>query len=56
MQHFVRRPTYVPFRRFLGDVRRKFADRLSLHGTLSSYFRDALGIADDVACLLVSRA
>jgi hypothetical protein len=24
MQHFVRRSTYVPFRRFLGDVRREF--------------------------------
>jgi NAD-specific glutamate dehydrogenase len=60
MRHFVRRATYVPFRRFLGDVRREFMQRLSaaLHGTLSSYFRDALqeGSADAVACLPVPRA
>jgi hypothetical protein len=30
MQHFVRRSTYVPFRRFLGDVRREFMQRLSV--------------------------
>jgi hypothetical protein len=45
MQHFVvRRTTYVPFRRFLGDVRRVFTQRLyvALHGTLGSYLRDAL--------------
>jgi hypothetical protein len=43
MQHFVRRSTYVPFRRFLGDVRREFMQHLStsLHGTLGSYLRDA---------------
>jgi hypothetical protein len=43
MQHFVRRSTYVPFRHFLGDVRREFMQRLSaaLHGTLGSYLRDA---------------
>jgi hypothetical protein len=43
MQHFVRRSTYVPFRRFLGDVRREIMQRLSaaLHGTLGSYLRDA---------------
>jgi hypothetical protein len=29
MQHFFRRSTYVPFRCFLGDVRRKFMQRLS---------------------------
>jgi hypothetical protein len=29
MQHFVRRNTYVPFRRFWGDVRREFMQRLS---------------------------
>jgi hypothetical protein len=29
MQYFVRGYTYVPFRRFLGDVRRKFMQRLS---------------------------
>jgi hypothetical protein len=28
MQHFVRRTTCVPFRRFLGDVRREFMQRL----------------------------
>jgi hypothetical protein len=43
MQHFVRRSTYVPFRRFLlGDVRRReFMQRLfvALHGTLGSYPR-----------------
>jgi hypothetical protein len=41
MQHFVRRrSTYVPFRRFWGDVRREFMQRLSpaLHGTLGSIF------------------
>jgi hypothetical protein len=39
MQHFVRRSTFVPFRRFWGDVRREFMQRLSaaLHGTLGSY-------------------
>ena len=43
MQHFVHRSTYVPFRRFCGEVRRKFMQRLSaaLHGTLGSYLRDA---------------
>jgi hypothetical protein len=59
MQHFVRRATSVPFRRFWGDVRREFMQRLSvaLHGTLSSYFRDALqeGSADAVACIHVPR-
>jgi hypothetical protein len=52
MQHFVRRSTFVPFRRFLGDVRRELMQRLydALHGTLGSYFRDALqeGSADAV--------
>jgi hypothetical protein len=60
MQHFVRRSTLVPFRPFLGDVRREFMQRLSaaLRGTLGSYLRDALqeGIADAVACLPVPRA
>jgi NAD-specific glutamate dehydrogenase len=54
MQNFVRRTTYVPFRRFLGDVRREFMQRLSdaLHGTLGSYLSDALqeGSANAVAC------
>jgi hypothetical protein len=60
VQHFVRRSTYVPFRRLLGDVRREFMQRLSaaLHGTLGSYLRDAFqeGSADAVACLPVPRA
>jgi NAD-specific glutamate dehydrogenase len=55
MQHFVRRTIYVPFRRFLGAVRRDFKQRLyaALHGTLGSYLRDALheGSADVVAYL-----
>jgi hypothetical protein len=44
MQRFVRRTTYVHFRRSLGDVRREIMQRLfaALHGTLSSYLRDAL--------------
>jgi hypothetical protein len=29
MQHFARRTPFAPFRRFLGDVRRKFMQRLS---------------------------
>jgi hypothetical protein len=63
MQHFGRRITSVPFRRFLGDVRavrREFMQRLSaaLHGTLGSYLRDAFheGSAHAVACLHVPRA
>ena len=60
MQHFVRRSTYVPFRRFWGDVRREFMQRLyaALHGTLGSYLRDAFqeGNADALACLRVPRA
>jgi hypothetical protein len=47
-------------RRFWGDVRREFMQRLSaaLHGTLGSYLRDTLqeGRADVVACLPVPRA
>jgi hypothetical protein len=44
MQHFVRRSTYVFFRRFGGDVRREFMQRLfaALHVILGSYLRDAL--------------
>jgi hypothetical protein len=60
MQHFVRRSTYVKFRRFLGDVRREFMQRLSaaLHGTLGSYLCDAFqeGSVNNVACLPVPRA
>jgi hypothetical protein len=59
MKHFVRRST-VPFRRFLGDVRREFMQRISaaLHGSLGSYLRDAFqeGNDDVVACLPVPRA
>jgi hypothetical protein len=55
MQHFVRRSTFVPFRRFLGDVQREFMQRLlvALHSTLGSCFRDALqeGGADVVVYL-----
>jgi hypothetical protein len=49
IQHFARRTTSVPFRRFLGDVRREFMQRLSvaLHGTLGSYVRDALQEGSD---------
>jgi hypothetical protein len=60
MHHFVRRNTYVPFRRFLGDVRREFMQRLyaSLIGTMGSYLRDGFpeGSAIAVACILVPRA
>jgi hypothetical protein len=60
MQHFVRRTTYVPFQRFVGDAQREFMQCVSaaLHGTLGSYLRDALqeGSADAVACLPVPRA
>jgi hypothetical protein len=63
MQHFVRRSIFVPFRRFGGDMRREFIQRLSaaLHGTLGFYLRDTFqeGRADAVACLnclLVPRA
>jgi hypothetical protein len=59
MQHIVRQ-TSIPFRRFLGDVRREFTQRLSaaLHGTLGSYLRDALqkGSDDAVACIPIPRA
>jgi hypothetical protein len=43
MQHSVPQTTDVHFRRFWGDVRREFMQRLSvaLHGTLGSYLRDA---------------
>jgi hypothetical protein len=58
MQHFVRRTTYVPFRRILEDLRREFTQRrlhaAFCHSTLGSYLRDALqeGNDDVVACLL----
>jgi hypothetical protein len=57
MHHFVGRTTFDPFRRFWGDVRREFMQRLSaaLYGTLGSYLRGALqaGSADAVACLFL---
>jgi NAD-specific glutamate dehydrogenase len=61
MQHFVRRTTYVPFRRSLGNVRREFMQCLSdaLHGTLGSYLRYALQEGSayaDVVCLPVPLA
>jgi hypothetical protein len=59
-QHYVRRSTCVPFRRFWGGVRREFMLRLSdpLHGNLGSHLRDALheGNADALACLRIARA
>jgi hypothetical protein len=38
VQHFIRRTTSIPFRRFGGHVRRELMQRLShaLHGTLGS--------------------
>jgi hypothetical protein len=60
MKEFARRSTSVPFRWFLGDVRRQFMYRHSvvLFGALGSYPRDALqeGIADVVACFPPPRA
>jgi hypothetical protein len=60
MQHFSRRTTYVPFRRFGGELQRDFMQRLSasLHGGLGLYLHDASyeGSDDAVACLLVPRA
>jgi hypothetical protein len=43
MKDFIRRSTCITFRRFIGDVRREFMQRLSmvLHGTLVFYLRDA---------------
>jgi hypothetical protein len=55
-----RSSNYFCFRRFLGDGRREFMQRVfaALHGTLGSYLRDAFqeGSADAVACLPVPRA
>jgi hypothetical protein len=55
----VYRFTCIPFRRFLGDVRRESMQRLSvvLHGTLGSYLCDPLqeGGAAAVACLPAPR-
>jgi hypothetical protein len=60
MKEFVLRSTFVPFRQFLGDVRREFMQRFSvvLHGALGSYLRDALheGGAPAVACLPAPRS
>jgi hypothetical protein len=59
MKEYVRRSTYFPFRRFLGDVRLEFMQRLSrvLYGTIGSYLRDFLqeGGAFVVACLPTPR-
>jgi hypothetical protein len=46
MHRFVRRFASIPSRRFSGDVRREFMQRLfaALHGTLGSYLRDALSL------------
>jgi hypothetical protein len=53
MHNFVRQSTCVRFRRFLGDVRREFMQRLfvALHGALGSYLRNALqeGTGDAMA-------
>jgi hypothetical protein len=56
MTEFVRRSTsYVPFRRFLGYVRRESMQRLHvvLHGTLISYLCDDYqeDCGDSIACL-----
>jgi hypothetical protein len=52
---FVRQSRNVPFRPFLGDIRREFMQRISvvLHGTLGSYLGDALheSGATAVACM-----
>jgi hypothetical protein len=61
MKDFIRRFTYIPFRRFLGDVRREFMHRLFVvfHGALGSYLREALlheGGVDVVVCLPAPRA
>jgi hypothetical protein len=60
MQHFDRRSTIVPFRRFLGDVRREFMQPpfVVLHCTMGSHRRDPLheGNVDDVACHSMPRA
>jgi hypothetical protein len=57
MQHFVRGSTCVPFQRLLGDVRRKFLQRIfaAFHGTLGSHLRDAFqeGSADVVSCVFL---
>jgi hypothetical protein len=57
---FIRRSSSTTFRRFLGEVRREFMQRLSmvLHDTLGYYLRDALheGSVDAVACLPAPRA
>jgi hypothetical protein len=59
-ESYVRRTTKIPFRGFLGDVRREFMQHLytALHGTLGSYLRDAFqeGSSNVVACFRVPRA
>jgi hypothetical protein len=60
MHHFVRQTTFVPFRRFGGNVWGEFMLCISaaLHGTLGSHLRDALheGNVNAEACLNVPRA
>jgi hypothetical protein len=60
MHHSIRRTTFVPFRRFWGDVRRELMQRLGapLLGTLGPYLRDTLheGGADAAVRLHVPRA
>jgi hypothetical protein len=60
IKEFVRRSKCVPFRRFLGDVRREFMQRLSVafhSNKLGSYLRRVLqkGNAYEVTCLLAPR-
>jgi hypothetical protein len=58
MQHFARRCTSIPFRRFWGDCIFLLHRLNALHGTLGSYLRDALqeGSVDAMACFRVPRA
>jgi hypothetical protein len=61
MKEFVWRPTFVPFRRFLRDMRCEFMQRhfVVLNGTMMGFcLRDALqeGGATAVACFLAPRA
>jgi hypothetical protein len=55
IREFVLRPTSYPFRRFLGDVRREFLQRLSvvLHDPLASFLRDALKEGNQAVFMLL---
>jgi hypothetical protein len=57
MQHFVRRSTYVPFRRLLGDARREFMQRLFAFfmAFWVPIFTTQEVIAAVLVCLLVPR-